>query len=515
MYNRLILPIKNKLNNLTRFQEGLLLVIFSCVYICGVFMIFRIPSCGYHLVDDHEFTAWTYLLEHRDVTLPSLIREYLNANLISGRWRPLYLIMRGIVISVFGTDIRLYYILAMFKTAVLFALIYQLLRVAGADIVRSGLGSMIALTGYQSAAWWKLGTHEIVTAIWFILGMLLMIRFLRTGSKIFAVSSFICYLVMSLYKETFIVLIPFIMLYVVYEDSKTCAASFSILRKRWLYLMVLAVIMLSNIIIIFTCTGSNYIDNSFEEQEEWSSSLISSFTADLKWFVLFGCLMSVVLISHDIEVLKIWKEACLFAAFIIPQFILFARSGISERYIIPFSIGYVLFFCLLAPGNMHIGKIRLCAYNMFLILLLAAHIRAMCIEASYYAYRGRSVTSMLQTVDEYVTQNPDASILSCMYYEGGFLVYSHELLQGYDNTYRLVPDLTEYTFQIKPVRYTHYIRFESSQPAIDPESLNDMDVIIIYNHEDRHWSYEPAELTGFDLSGYSMTKCGTLDVYTR
>ena len=505
---------------ISKTKEFILTLLIAILYIGGVFVLLKIPGCGYHLVDDHEFTAWTYLLSQRQIPLMGLIKEYLISNMVIGRWRPLYLVMRGLFISVFGTDIRLYYIWAIIKTAVLFILIYYMARSMEVGIIHSYLAAFISLTGYQSAAWWKLGTHEIVTAIWFSAGMILMIRYLKNGKRSSAIFSLICYLIMSLYKETYIVLIPFICLYILYSDLQSEQISFRAciqsLKKRCAYYSVMVLIFIVNIIIIRSLPRGEYIDIGITDSG--ISPLIESFGTDMKWFVSFGLIMAVILISHDVETIKIWPDAVLFATFILPQFVLFASTGMTERYLLPFSIGFALFYCCQAPMHMKIGHKRKYIYYGVMFLMLIAHMRAMWIEGNYYRYRGESVTSMLNEIDIYTQAHPehDPNILSCLYYEGNDLIYTHELLEGHDRTYEIGIDWVDYTYTISPVSYTHFITIESSQPELDSYTdLSGIDIIVAYNHEDRHWEYDVHEILGKDLSGYKKTTCGTLDVYTR
>ncbi len=518
---------------LSGIKEFILALFISTLYIGGVFVILKIHRCGYHLVDDHEFTAWTYLLTQRQVPLTDLIIEYLQGNLAAGRWRPLYLIMRGLFISVLGTDIRLYYIWAIIKTIILFILIYYMARSMGAGIINSYLTAFISLAGYQSAAWWKLGTHEVVTAIWFVAGMILVIRYLKTQRRIWAVFSLISFLIMSLYKETFIVLLPFVGLYILIEDDRAGVSSaapaaasswrgticrlFKCFRSRWLYYTALILIFAINIIIILTLTGSNYMENSFDTGSG-VKPLIASFGTDMKWFVAFGLLMAVVLISHDMEFIKLIPDLLLLAAFIIPQFILFAGAGMTERYIMPFSIGFAMFYCLLAPQHMDMGAKRKYLYYALMVLMLFAHIRAMTIEGKYFRYRGESVTAMLDTIDRYTSEHPENEphILSCLYYEGGYLIQTHELLEGHDNVYELNVSWADDDYSIHPVYYTHYITLTSSQPELSSyNDLEDIDILVAYNHEDRHWEYDILEVPGYDLSEFNKATCGTIDVYTR
>ena len=42
-------------------------------------------------------------------------------------------------------------------------------------------------------------------------------------------------------------------------------------------------------------------------------------------------------------------------------------------------------------------------------------------------------------------------------------------------------------------------------------TLEDTDVVVMYNREDRHWCYEPS----LDLSDFTEQKCGTVTMYVR
>ena len=162
---------------------------------------------------------------------------------------------------------------------------------------------------------------------------------------------------------------------------------------------------------------------------------------------------------------------------------------------------------------MNIGKIRMYIYYASVILLIMASARAMLIEGSYYKYRGLSTTKLMDTISELSASDPELKVLSCMYYEVSDTIYANNLLSGSDNVYQLVPDWNTYTYEITPVIYYHYIHFASSQPAIS--GLEDMDLIVMYNQEDRHWEYHAYEFLELDPDDYNISKCGTFTIYAR
>ena len=44
-----------------------------------------------------------------------------------------------------------------------------------------------------------------------------------------------------------------------------------------------------------------------------------------------------------------------------------------------------------------------------------------------------------------------------------------------------------------------------------PQNFDDMDIVVMYNQDDRHWCYTPT----LDLSEFTEMKCGTLTIYVR
>lgn len=45
----------------------------------------------------------------------------------------------------------------------------------------------------------------------------------------------------------------------------------------------------------------------------------------------------------------------------------------------------------------------------------------------------------------------------------------------------------------------------------EKSEFEDIDIVVMYNKEDRHWCYEPS----LDLSDFTEKKCGTITMYIR
>lgn len=134
-----------------------------------------------------------------------------------------------------------------------------------------------------------------------------------------------------------------------------------------------------------------------------------------------------------------------------------------------------------------------------LFLLLAAHGRVVLREAHYFTYRGQSIQTMLESTLDLV-QGTDKKVLSCFgpNLEGNRTMYYWFRIHGYDEVFYWEEEESKINRSFGPR--------EDEQAAFE-----DIDVVVMYNQEDRHWCYEPS----LDLSDFTEKKCGTITMYVR
>ena len=93
------------------------------------------------------------------------------------------------------------------------------------------------MVGYQSPVWWKLGPQESYDMMLFAVGFFFLLKWLSTDKRRYALSSLGAFFLMSVYKEPFILLLPFAGLYVLYDGMKgkraTPALLWETIRKRF------------------------------------------------------------------------------------------------------------------------------------------------------------------------------------------------------------------------------------------------------------------------------------------
>jgi hypothetical protein len=341
----------------------------------------------------------------------------------------------------------------------------------------------------------------------FAIGFYLLLRWLGTGRQWCCYASLAVFFLMSIYKEPFILLLPFVGLYVLYDQMQgqkvTVANLWAAVRRKLPYLLTLAVIFIVEIYLIaFVIGTNNYSYVGLDESmtlSEYKSVWSAAAAADLKWYVRFGTLMILILLTYWEQLKKLGWEILLAAAVILPQCVSYSKTSMEERYILPAVFGFAFFFVIVGCNFKALSGKRRIAYMLCLLLMLAAHGRVVLREASYFAYRGESIQTMLEITLE-LTGGTDKKVLSCFApnEEGNKTMYYWFLDHGYDEVFYWEEDKQKINRCYGP-------------REDETDVLENMDIVVMYNEEDRHWCYTPS----LDLTGFTEKKCGTITMYIR
>ena len=206
--------VGEKINKRT---ELCLVILLAVCLVLGVTLGMGTLTCGWHLVDDHEFLRWFYELKVEKRNVFEMIGSWLVQD-FAMRYEPLYYTNRILSCFFFGINLLPYSILKSMEIIVSCVFLYYCGRLMGANKGYSFLFAAVSLTGYQSAVWWKLGPQEPQCTLLFSIGFYCMLKWLNTNRALWAVGSIAAFFVMCNYKESFILLLPFLMLYVLYLD---------------------------------------------------------------------------------------------------------------------------------------------------------------------------------------------------------------------------------------------------------------------------------------------------------
>lgn len=474
---------------------------------------------GWHFVDDHEFLEWINPVREGRISAAGQM-EYLFMNGFHGRFRPLYAPTRFLTILLFGTDIHSYAVLKAVETILAFFLLFVLGEKLSGRFVPSVAFSLISLTGYQSAIWWKLGPQELQGTISFALGMIFLEEWLRKEKKGYGVLSFFFFWMMSNWKESFVLLLPFVFVYVIYrtKDGKPENGIFTRclcrMRMHWLYLSSVFLLFAAIIGIIVFKIGTNESSGGGVSASIGIGTIINNYYYaaghDLKYYAGVSAVLAAVLLTFWDDLKRMWKEILLLFIFIGPQLLLYGKEAMAERYIVPFSVGYGLFFIIaVSNGRILAGK-RKWVYQLALLLLFALGLRTTLIEADYFRYRGESITSLMDYIRDVSQNDPSVTVMSCLGYSN----------PEADNT---VAAWMEYYGEEEHMYYwdegndtVRDFRAQAVEKDDAEYSLDEMKVVIAYNATDRHYTGKCKPVREQLLeSDYTLFTNGSVDIYVR
>lgn len=498
--------IYESMEKLGRKKEAIIIWCLCTLLVFGVVIVMGTLTSGFHLVDDWEFAKYVdwLTLEHRSIR--ECLKEAVGYDLTM-RFRPLYYINRVLMAAVFGINLTAMSVVKAGEIVVALVALYYCARKMKCNVVYALLFALTVMVGYQSAVWWKLGPQESYDIMMFAIGFYFLLKWLETDKRWHSFVSIGAFFLMSVYKEPFILLLPFVGLYVLYVEMQgkkvTWGNLWTASRARLPYLLTIGIIFVVEIfLLVFVIGTNNYSYVGLDEGmslDEYRQAWSLAFHTDLKWYVRFGIAMGLILLTYWEQLKKLGWELLLTAAIIIPQCISYSKTSMTERYILPCVLGFAFFFVITGCKLEALSGKRRIVYVACLVLMLAAHGRVMLREAAYFTYRGESITTMLETTLDLV-EGTDRRVLACFApnKEGNRTMYYWFRLHGYDEVFYWNEDKKKIGRQFGP-------------REDETDILDNMDIVVMYNEEDRHWCYTPS----LDLSGFTEKKCGTITMYIR
>lgn len=495
-----------RLEKLGSKKEAVLVWGFFSLIVFGVVLGTGTLTSGFHMVDDWEFAKYVEWMTLEDVSVWECLKRAVEFDLTM-RFRPLYYINRVLMAAVFGIDLTVMSVIKAAEIVAALVLLYYCARQMKCNMVYAALFALTVLVGYQSAVWWKLGPQESYDIMMFALGFYLMLKWLRTGRKWYSAASVGAFFLMSIYKEPFILLLPFVGLYVLYEEMQgrkvTILNLWESVKRRLPFLLSIGLIFaVEMFLIVFVIGTNNYSYVGLDESvtlEQYAQEWGRAAQTDMKWYVRFGSLLVIILLTYWEHVKKLVWEILLALAVMVPQCVTYSKTAMAERYLIPCVVGFAFFFVIIGCNFRPLSGKRRIAYMLCLFLMLAAHGRVALLEAKYFTYRGEGVRTIMESTLDLV-KGTDKKVLACFApnLEGNRTMYYWFLLHGYDEVFYWEEDEKKINRSFGP-------REDEQAP------FEEIDVVLMYNREDRHWCYEPS----LDLSGFTEVKCGTFTMYIR
>lgn len=323
----------------------------------GMFLYFQgTLQSGYHLQDDHEFYTTSKRISEIGVGT-NIILDIRSDSTI--RFRPLYIFTRVLGISVLGTNFKLWSIFKAIEISLAMTGFYIFARQRKMNCFYSVIFSLFILVGEQSEIWWRLGPQESGGVLLCAVALLATNWLSKENSKIRKVVFILSLSLLSLQKESFLIMLPgfFLLLWAFeVEESENQCKKWNVLvnefiKRHLVEILVVGILLLLEMFVIVFHTGTDSIGYAGISASMGIADYVKSianmvFVEQIKYVIFIGfvCLVVQIEIKREnigkTEILEL-----LFCLYVyVVEIILYAKSGMFLRYFVPWviSISYLV-----------------------------------------------------------------------------------------------------------------------------------------------------------------------------
>lgn len=407
--------------------------VFGFMYITGVL------GSGYHLQDDHEIYSIKKMLSQYG--LPGAMLNSIK-NDLSIRFRFTYYIVRVIEVWLFGNHFTLWHIAQSVISILALFTAYVFARKMKASIWQAYLFVIVVFVGRQSAILWRLGPQEGIGLLLLFLTLLSLENYMENGKGL-PVSILLTFLLGGI-KESFLLLLPLLPFLLVIMELKNHDMEISLrcclglIRKRWIYFAASYLIFIVDMAVILLVVGTNQIGyagiDAAWSLKDYVWAFIEICLDDMRLYIgttimgIFFFLLPVSLwvIRRKKEIAReyfihLGISIIVLCYFLFSQFVLYAKSGMTERYLVPAVAGIALFW-LVDVGSLleNIDVAKSCYRAFVTVLALECLIAgggyarekesARRFAAQKYAVEGKDITALMEKVADYEEKNPDVLV---------------------------------------------------------------------------------------------------------
>ena len=397
---------------------------------------------GYHLTDDQDVLRIKQDVAQTSVSRETRIflRDIFTAKM---RFRPVHNLQRRLGTLVFGSNFTawsVYFgILGVFAAFFLF----RFARETGYSTLESGFFTALTLLGEQAAIWWKLGSNETPGMFFLSAALFCMAKSERAGTprgkNLYEILFAVFTITASWCKESFILIIPALIAWKIWltvqkdEKGDKTPSLYTAIKKNIITAIVLLAVFtaeLINIIKVVGTTGIGYAGYDGFSLSSFFITGIRSFMAIHGWVIVVELLIIGILFHRRLggnnldekqssgrEVSKhlVWLFL-LTGLIVVPQIVLYMKSGMMERYLLPGIMGYTFLMVSLTRFLRETGE-KSGTKKKFLktfpgilvlallILICLQQLRVTRYTALAFAREGKQVNAWFQSIRQYTQPN--------------------------------------------------------------------------------------------------------------
>jgi hypothetical protein len=372
-------------------------------------------ASGYHLLDDHEIIDMHQELQGSAHDFGNTVSEWVKKDL-GKRLRPFYFVHRLIEARLFGANLEIWSCYQGFLAVLTSFFLFLFFRLHHAPLILSLAFPFVTLLGPQTQIWWCLGPAEVPGILLFSLSLVLLwFSARRVGPvRLWRLLFLVTVLIMSLCKESFILIIPFIIVLFVLVYRWNSQLPWIQTLKQTLFvtvpLAIFLIVELGIIAFVIGTSGEGYAGIDHFNPIEYVQKVFL-WSAEPPFIGVLWCALSVFVINIAVWAIKSrksddWKHIVLDLVsmilvallIIVPQVVLYSKSGLFYSYHVPLAFGYSLLLFPLFYSHARTGLIPQILVLLCILTLLLPTLKWCYGAAKYFARQGNDINSALTTV---------------------------------------------------------------------------------------------------------------------
>jgi len=398
---------------------------FGILALCGTLF------SGYHFMDDHGI-----LRESKEVANSNILKEarIFKNNLLHPkmRFRPFYWAHRRLMLAVMGTDFTAMSIYIGFLAVFTSFFLFLFMKKNGFSVIESVLFVSLTLLGEQAAIWWRLGNNETLGMLMLSIALLFMV--LGTGArqkrkKILYEILFVLFVILASWsKESFILIIPALVFWKIWltwqqkqeHDKQTTKVTLITAVKENLIpgILLLSVCLLELVHVIKNVGTTKIVYAGYEgfQITNFVKTGLQGFMAVHGWAILVLLVIFCLRrpggkrMAHGawrsalcaLRASQVFWAVVLAGLIVAPQIVLYMKSGMIERYLLPGIMGYTFLMVVLLRYIRETGGKKV--LGIIAVLLLAVislqQLRVTRYTAIGFAVEGIQIDAWLQSIEQ-------------------------------------------------------------------------------------------------------------------
>lgn len=448
----------------SRYISLFVLFLVSAIWIY-ILVVSGSAFSGFHFTDDHEIVAINHDLNVLNIDIFTEIKNWVLGD-VAARFRPFYVVHRVIQTNYFGIN----WVFWSFYNAFLAITTTFLLFIFGKSIFLNTIESLIlafiTTLGVQSAIWHRLGPNETIGIFLMSLTLNLTVLSVKVNRfKLFIEAILLASIILlSLCKESFIFLIPAILVIKIWLSSKLKNISILEALKNNQLLVTLSLFLLLielAIIKLFVGTDFGYAGleinflktiNAFHGYGQNIYNLLLIILSLICVFYLkddknqSGSSLSNSENTRDFVFIFL-----LFLLVLVPQSLIYTKSGVFERYLIPGILGYSIAITYLLKIIRQRSKLVAILFYIVIFIYLSTQLNYSFLSAQKFAAEGRHTNELLQIVEDNTSRMSKIVIVThpWAYYEwSGSITKYLKYVSERDNLYLITYGSLSKTSQV-------------------------------------------------------------------